>query len=185
VNPPALLKPGRAAKCKAARTVPPPPTEGPAAKAAPSPAATKAAAKATAQSPPSEQTTPAAESTASAESTLGLDEIEVNSTNYKGQWMRLTRAARRPLDFPNIAQAFNGTAQDKRELLRKFLSAGENLQDLEDLPRFAEDVKQLQGLSKQLSGLFTKCSSISDDAGFQSALKTTQKMAWASHMRMR
>ncbi|CAJ1437149.1 unnamed protein product [Effrenium voratum] len=45
--------------------------------------------------------------------------------------MRLTRAARRPLDFPNIAQAFNGTAQDKRELLRKFLSAGENLQDLE------------------------------------------------------
>ncbi|CAJ1460439.1 unnamed protein product, partial [Effrenium voratum] len=131
VNKPALLKPGRAAKCKAARTAPPPPTEGPAAKAAPSPAATKAAAKATAQSPPSEQTTPAAESTASAESTLGLDEVEVNSTNYKGQWMRLTRAARRPLDFPNIAQAFNGTAQDKRELLRKFLSAGENLQDLE------------------------------------------------------
>ena len=29
--------------------------------------------------------------------------------------MRLTRAAHRPLDFPNIAQAFNGTAQDKRE----------------------------------------------------------------------
>ena len=57
--------------------------------------------------------------------------LEVNSTNFKGQWMRLTRAAKRPLDFPNIAQAFNGTAHDKRELLRKFLTSGENLNDLE------------------------------------------------------
>ena len=113
VNPPALLKPGRAAKCKAARTAPPPPTEGPGAE----PRSHQGCCEGYRQSPPSEQTTPAAESTASAESTLGLDEVEVNSTNYKGQWMRLTRAARRPLDFPNIAQAFNGTAQDKRELI--------------------------------------------------------------------
>ena len=42
-----------------------------------------------------------------------------------------TRAAKRPLDFPNIAQAFNGTAHDKRELLRKFLTSGKNLNDLE------------------------------------------------------
>ena len=75
VNPPALLKPGRAAKCKAARTAPPPPTEGPGAE----PRSHQGCCEGYRQSPPSEQTTPAAESTASAESTLGLDKVEVNS----------------------------------------------------------------------------------------------------------
>lgn len=77
---------------------------------------------------------PAAEPERSTEPTLQIPDKEITSTNFKKEWLLLSRVAAGPraLEFPQIAKAFgSGTKAEQRDVLKRYLQNGGNLEAIE------------------------------------------------------